>query len=199
MPSWIWVTTESYRRKKCEVHPGTIGRKMQSSATPAVPVEFDDVEQRHDGAQPGEFMFIGELASETGTDPKTIRYYEREGLLSPPRHGRFRTYMASDVRRLKDVLIMRRLGIGIANIRKVLETATDGLDAQHMEKLLASHLELLRSRQTEVAKQLEETSDILQRYRKDIKDPNPKAVVSTTIGLHEKVASLQSNLALDIV
>ncbi len=172
---------------------------MQSRATAAVPAEFDDVEQHHDGAQPGEFMFIGELAIETGIDPKTIRYYEREGLLTPPRHGRFRTYMALDVRRLKDVLMMRRLGICIANIRKVLETATDGLDAQQMEKLLANHLELLRSKQTEVAKQLEETSDILQRYRKDIKDSNPKAVVLSTIGLHEKVASLQSNLAIDIV
>ncbi|MBZ0259615.1 MAG: MerR family DNA-binding transcriptional regulator [Hyphomicrobiales bacterium] len=32
-------------------------------------------------------MFIGELAAETGVDPKTIRFYEREGLLSSPRHA----------------------------------------------------------------------------------------------------------------
>ena len=128
------------------------------------PAEFDATEQRPDAARSGGFMFIGELAIETGIDPKTIRYYEREGLLSPPRHGRFRTYMASDVRRLKDVLMMRRLGIGIAHIRKVLATEPEGINAEHMGKLLASHLETLRIRQTEIAKQLEDTSAMLQHY-----------------------------------
>lgn len=30
------------------------------------------------------FLFIGELAKLTGTDPKTIRFYERAELISPP-------------------------------------------------------------------------------------------------------------------
>ena len=109
-------------------------------------------------------MFIGELAVETGVDPKTIRFYEREGLLSPPRHGRFRTYMDSDVRRLKDVLMMRRLGIGIANIRKMFETNAEITNSQQTVNLLLSHLETLRSRQAEVAKQLEDTSAMLLHY-----------------------------------
>ena len=75
--------------------------------------------RRCDLPQPN-FLFIGELSRETGADPKTIRFYEREGLLSPPRHGRFRTYMSDDVKRLKDILVMRRMGIGIAQIRSLL-------------------------------------------------------------------------------
>ena len=106
-------------------------------------------------------MFIGELATETGIDPKTIRFYEREGLLSPPRHGRFRTYMDSDVRRLKDVLTMRRLGISIANIRKILAASPETIKSQQTADLLLNHLETLRSRQAEVAKQLEETSAMI--------------------------------------
>lgn len=109
-------------------------------------------------------MFIGELAQETGVDPKTIRFYEREELLSPPRHGRFRTYMDSDVRRLKDVLMMRRLGIGIANIRKMFETNPEITNSQQTRNLLLSHLDTLRSRQAEVAKQLEDTSAMLLHY-----------------------------------
>ncbi len=109
-------------------------------------------------------MFIGELAKETGVDPKTIRFYEREGLLSPPRHGRFRTYMESDVRRLKDILMMRRLGIGIANIRKMFETNAEITNSQQTVNLLLSHLDTLRSRQAEVAKQLEDTSAMLLHY-----------------------------------
>ena len=67
------------------------------------------------------FLFIGELAKLTATDPKTIRFYERAELLSPPRHGRFRTYLASDVRRLKNVLLLRKLGVPIAQIRQMFD------------------------------------------------------------------------------
>jgi DNA-binding transcriptional MerR regulator len=137
---------------------------MDGPARAVIPVEFEKNQQRREDTHAGGFMFIGELALETGVDPKTIRFYEREGLLSPPRHGRFRTYMESDVRRLKDVLMMRRLGIGIANIRKMFETNPEITNSQQTINLLLSHLDTLRSRQAEVAKQLEDTSAMLQHY-----------------------------------
>ena len=111
------------------------------------------------------FLFIGELAQETGLDPKTIRFYEREGLVAPPRHGRFRTYMPSDVKRLKDVVIMRKMGIGIAQIRAFL-TAEGGLSEAGNEStvnLLLNHLEQLRQRQAELTRQMEATAAILNR------------------------------------
>ena len=84
------------------------------------------------------FLFIGELAKLTATDPKTIRFYERVELISPPRHGRFRTYLASDVRRLKNVLTLRRLGVPIA------------------------HLDLLKNRQDELQLQIQKTNTALE-------------------------------------
>jgi DNA-binding transcriptional MerR regulator len=138
--------------------------QMDGPARAVIPVEFEKNQQRREDSHSGGFMFIGELALETGVDPKTIRFYEREGLLSPPRHGRFRTYMESDVRRLKDVLMMRRLGIGIANIRKMFETSPEITNSQQTVDLLLSHLDTLRSRQAEVAKQLEDTSAMLLHY-----------------------------------
>ena len=137
---------------------------MDGPARAVIPVEFEKNHQRREDARPGGFMFIGELAVETGVDPKTIRFYEREGLLSPPRHGRFRTYMESDVRRLKDVLMMRRLGIGISNIRKMFETNPEITNSEQTISLLTSHLETLRIRQAEVVKQLEDTSAMLLHY-----------------------------------
>ena len=137
---------------------------MDGPARAVIPFEFEMNQRRREDTNAGGFMFIGELAVETGVDPKTIRFYEREGLLSPPRHGRFRTYMESDVRRLKDILMMRRLGIGIANIRKMFETNPEITNSQQTISLLTSHLETLRTRQAEVAKQLEDTSAMLQHY-----------------------------------
>lgn len=120
--------------------------------------------ERDEAPQNG-FLFIGELAKLTGTDPKTIRFYERAELISPPRHGRFRTYLASDVRRLKNVLTLRRLGVPIAQIRDILAVLSPDEDVLASEKavnLLRKHLDTLKSRQAEVTQQIEKTSSALQ-------------------------------------
>ena len=112
------------------------------------------------------FLFIGELAKETGADPKTIRFYERADLLSPPRHGRFRTYLASDVRRLKNVLMLRKMGVPIAQIRDLL--ALMGADPEILGNtkaaaMLRLHLVTLKTRQQEVNDQIEQTSAALEK------------------------------------
>lgn len=112
------------------------------------------------------FLFIGELAKLTATDPKTIRFYERAELLSPPRHGRFRTYLASDVRRLKNVLLLRKLGVPIAQIRQIFEMIGGDADILSSEKVVAMlrrHLESLRGKQAELTHQIEQTSTALHK------------------------------------
>lgn len=112
------------------------------------------------------FLFIGELAKLTGADPKTIRFYERAELLSPPRHGRFRTYLASDVKRLKNVLLLRKLGVPIAQIRQVFEMIGGDADILSSEKaveMLRLHLEALRNKQAELSSQIEQTHSALIR------------------------------------
>jgi len=111
------------------------------------------------------FLFIGELAKLTGTDPKTIRFYERVELISPPRHGRFRTYLSSDVRRLKNILTLRRLGVPIAQIREILEMLAPEEDVLASEKAvrhLKQHLDLLKNRQDELTQQIQKTSTALE-------------------------------------
>ena len=128
---------------------------LENTAT----IQSDAVISPQDG-----FLFIGELAKLTGTDPKTIRFYERAELISPPRHGRFRTYLASDVRRLKNVLTLRRLGVPIAQIRDILDVLAADEDVLASEKainLLRQHLDLLKNRHTELTQQIEKTSSAL--------------------------------------
>lgn len=112
------------------------------------------------------FLFIGELAKLTATDPKTIRFYERAELLSPPRHGRFRTYLASDVRRLKNVLLLRKLGVPIAQIRQMFDMIggdADILSSDKAEAMLRQHLEALQGKQAELSHQIEQTSSALHK------------------------------------
>jgi MerR family transcriptional regulator, mercuric resistance operon regulatory protein len=72
-----------------------------------------------------ELLSIGELSAETGCPAETIRYYEREGLLSePPRtlSGR-RVYGASHLRQLQFVLRARALGFSLDRIRSLARLA----------------------------------------------------------------------------
>ena len=111
------------------------------------------------------FLLIGELAKQTGIDPKTIRFYERAELLSPPRHGKFRTYLASDVRRLQNILRLRRLGVPIAQIRDILERVGDCANILEIEPavtMLRNHLDVLRTKHVEITRQIEQTATIVQ-------------------------------------
>jgi DNA-binding transcriptional MerR regulator len=110
---------------------------------------------------PNSFLFIGELAKKTGSDPKTIRFYERADLLSPPRHGRFRTYLASDVKRLKNVLLLRKMGVPIAQIRELFAAVgadSDILADPRAVNLLRGHLATLKSRHDEILQQMSQTT-----------------------------------------
>ena len=127
----------------------------------------DDTAAAGAGGYPQDgFLFIGELAKLTGTDPKTIRFYERAELLSPPRHGRFRTFLASDVKRLQNVLILRKLGVPIAQIRQIFDMIggdADILGSDRAIAMLRAHLDLLRNKQAEITNQIEQTSSALHK------------------------------------
>lgn len=69
----------------------------------------------------------GELASRTGCNPETVRYYEKIGLLpGPPRSPNgYRSYDDSQITRLRFILRGRELGFSIDEIRGLL-TLVDG-------------------------------------------------------------------------
>lgn len=111
------------------------------------------------------FLFIGELARQTGLDPKTIRFYEKMELLAPPRHGRFRTFLSSDVIRLKNILALRRMGVSIATIRQILSNRPSGdqlVCDEGLRSILVDHLHSLRQRQEEIGNQLASTLAFLE-------------------------------------
>ena len=87
-------------------------------------------------------MRIGELATATGVDIETIRFYEREQLIAaPPRDASgYRRYGEAAVRRLAFIRHCRALDVGLDGVRQLLAllddpacgcaTANDLVDAQ---------------------------------------------------------------------
>jgi Cu(I)-responsive transcriptional regulator len=70
-------------------------------------------------------LTIGKLASATGVNVETIRYYERAGLVSPPARtdGNYRSYGSDDVARLRFIRRTRDLGFSLEQIRALLSIA----------------------------------------------------------------------------
>jgi DNA-binding transcriptional MerR regulator len=64
---------------------------------------------------------ISELAREFDITPRTIRFYEDQGIVSPAREGRNRIYDARDRTRLKLALRGKRLGLALAEIRTLID------------------------------------------------------------------------------
>jgi DNA-binding transcriptional MerR regulator len=64
---------------------------------------------------------IGELARECDVTLRALRFYEGKGLLLPARRGGSRLYEAADVRRLRTILRLKRLGFSLIEIRELIE------------------------------------------------------------------------------
>ncbi|MDE7242656.1 MAG: MerR family transcriptional regulator [Oscillospiraceae bacterium] len=77
-------------------------------------------------------MKINEVEALVGITKKNIRFYEEKGLLSPRRNSDngYRDYGEAEVETLKQIKLMRKLGVPIEDIRKMLEggqTVGDGM------------------------------------------------------------------------
>jgi DNA-binding transcriptional MerR regulator len=72
-------------------------------------------------------LSIGDVAQRLGVSVDTLRYYEKEGLVTPARDpaGR-RRYGAADVAALEVVRMLRDAGLGIDPIRRVLAVKRRG-------------------------------------------------------------------------
>ena len=64
---------------------------------------------------------ISELSAEFGLTPRTIRFYEDEGLLTPLRDNLVRVYSKRDRGRLALICRGKRLGFSLAEIKEFLD------------------------------------------------------------------------------
>jgi len=107
---------------------------------------------------------IREVARASGTTSRTLRHYEAVGVLPPTwvGAGGVRYYDDDALVRLQEALVLRRLGLPLAEIREVLDGEQDRRVA------LAHHLNALRQEQqrlTRMAGSVERTLAALQEGR----------------------------------
>ncbi len=92
-------------------------------------------------------MRIGELAQKAGVTPRTIRYYENLGLLSPSeRQGTgFRYYTETELAKLQKIDCLKSLGLTLEEITTVIdlyfEESTGLRGKQKVLSILQNHLQ----------------------------------------------------------
>ncbi|MFV0282830.1 MAG: MerR family transcriptional regulator [Castellaniella sp.] len=104
---------------------------------------------------------ISELAREFGVTPRTIRFYEDQGIVSPAREGRNRVYAPRDRTRLKLALRGRRLGLQLSEIVTLINMydrggANSNVQLRQYVDVLASHREKLEQQRRDLDETLKE-------------------------------------------
>lgn len=109
--------------------------------------------------QPSTTFSISDLAREFNITPRTIRFYEDRGLLSPRREGRTRVFSRRDRTRLRLALRGKRLGFSLAEIAYLIgmyDTARD------KNTQLTEFLNGLTQRKAALLQQREDIEAVLQ-------------------------------------
>ena len=79
---------------------------------------------------------IAELAQAAGVSTRTLRYYESCGLIAPARaENGYRIYAPSEVKRLAQILSMKRCGLPLATIKQLVSN-----DEGNIRDVLKDHL-----------------------------------------------------------
>ena len=68
---------------------------------------------------------ISVAAQLSGLHPQTLRQYDRLGLVTPRRSGRYRLYSLRDIQKLDKVQQLTAAGLNLEGIRRVLELEED--------------------------------------------------------------------------
>ncbi|CAK7041520.1 MAG: hypothetical protein DELT_02846 [Desulfovibrio sp.] len=107
---------------------------------------------------------IGELAKMSGCQVVTIRYYEKEGLLTEPERtgANYRLYGDADIERLHFIRHCRRHGMKLVEIRELLAFKDNPkADCSWIGSLIANHIVNV-TEQIESLTALKEQLELLQ-------------------------------------
>lgn len=126
-----------------------------------------DVEDHEEGRKT--WFSIGDLAAEFDVTLRALRFYEDKRLLAPYREGRTRVYSRKDRARLSLILLGKRVGLSLMEIRELLDTYSKKDGGKRQLKLayakFVKQQHLLRDQRAEIDLSLLELEESLNTMR----------------------------------
>jgi len=115
---------------------------------------------------------ISDLAREFGITPRTIRFWEDQGILAPEREGSKRVFTRRDRARLKMALRGKRLGLSLAEIKDLIGmyASTEDETPQLLEclRVIAKRREALEQQREDIEAMLAEISLFEQQCQQEL-------------------------------
>ncbi|WP_174292053.1 MerR family transcriptional regulator [Sphingomonas bacterium] len=105
---------------------------------------------------------IRQVAADLGVTERTLRFYEKEGLIEPQRLGTTRVYGRREIARMKLILRGKRLGFSIADLKDFLDLYRPRSDHNEQTQLLVTRV---RSRIAEMLAQQQALTETLTELR----------------------------------
>ena len=110
------------------------------------------------------FFTVTELARDLSVTPRTIRFYEDKGLLTPRRAGTMRVYTKRDRARMVLILRGKRLGFNLREIKEYLDLYDmDPSQSEQMRLLLKKvqvRLEMIEDQRLALEETIDELKEI---------------------------------------
>lgn len=119
---------------------------------------------------------IGELSKLFDLTPRSIRFYEEQGLIEPVRQGQSRIYHTKDKVRLKLILRGKRLGFSLAEIRNLFDlydtNPNSAAQLQTMLQLTQQKRSVLEQQLNDIHMLLNELDEVESRCQEELNDIN---------------------------
>ena len=121
---------------------------------------------------PQRIYSIAELSREFAITPRTIRFYEDEGLIKPRRQGLTRLYSVGDRTRLGWILRGKRLGFSLPEIRTIVNMYDEQPGEAGQLQYLLDQIDVRRAELDQLRRDIDETmaelAHVEQRCREDL-------------------------------
>ncbi len=121
--------------------------------------------------------YTGEFALKASVSLRTLRYYDRVGLLSPSHYteGGYRLYSDDDLLTLQQILALKFLGFSLKEIKACLSSGPTRL-----HEVLAMQKAMMRERRMQldnIIQAISETQHVLREHAFDCAEENWQAIV----------------------
>ncbi|ABE30606.1 transcriptional regulator, MerR family [Paraburkholderia xenovorans LB400] len=111
-------------------------------------------------------LTVRDAAERLGVTPRTLKYYEERGLVSPTRsEGRYRLYDEEDLKRFGRILRLRSLGFSLHSVTEMLKRPLEPVDGGHRYSA-----ESLRQIHDAIAQQVKALDARIDTMRRELKE-----------------------------
>ena len=128
--------------------------------------------------EPPALLTVADAAERLGVTPRTLKYYEERGLVSPTRsEGRYRLYDEDDLSRFGRILRLRSLGFSLHGITEMLKRPLEPVEGKHrfsteslqqIHGALAAQVDALNARIEAMRRELKEAQKLRDELSPDL-------------------------------